>query len=272
MTVPTIGAAMLLHNMDILRDWLFDMDRPIEIQDFVGPDVIAGDTTALVQDWQAALRGHKGARGIHGPFFGLDLSNPDMDMRAIIQTRLNKGVDIAHALGGQWMVVHSPFTFWHSLNYTNYPFLRESLFDAVADCLAPVLQRAANAGVTLVVENIDDTAPADRSDLVAQIDHPNLKLSVDTGHADLAHANYGAPPVVDVLHHAGNNLAHVHLQDVDGHADRHWHPGDGRINWRPVMDLLGAHPSAPPLLLEVRNNQHRFPQTAAFLEGLAARG
>ena len=270
MTIPTIGAAMLLENMDILRDWLFDKDRPIEIQDFVGPDVIATDTGPLVERWRAALQGHDGPRGIHGPFFGLDLSNPDAEIRAIIQARLNKGLDIAQTLGAGWMVVHSPFTFWHSLNYTNYPQLRGKLFDAAADCLAPVLARAADAGITLMLENIDDTAPADRGDLVTQINHPALKLSVDTGHADLAHANYGAPPVIDFLHQAGADLAHIHLQDVDGHADRHWHPGDGRINWRPVMDLLANHPARPHLLLEVRNNHHRFPQTAAFLEGLAA--
>ena len=270
MTIPTIGAAMLLENIGILRDWLFDKDRPIEIQDFVGPDVITADTGPLVERWRDALQGHSGPRGIHGPFFGLDLSNPDAEIRAIIQARLNKGLDIAQTLGAGWMVVHSPFTFWHSLNYTNYPQLRGKLFDAAADCLAPVLARAADAGITLMLENIDDTAPADRGDLVTQINHPALKLSVDTGHADLAHANYGAPPVVDFLNQAGADLAHIHLQDVDGHADRHWHPGDGRINWRPVMDLLANHPARPHLLLEVRNKHHRFPQTAAFLEGLAA--
>ncbi|MDD7971646.1 sugar phosphate isomerase/epimerase [Roseinatronobacter sp. HJB301] len=268
MTVPLIGAAMLLHNMDILRDWLFDKDRPLEIQDFIPPGIIAGDTSALLRQWQVALQGHHGPRGIHGPFFGLDITNPDTEIRTIIQARMYKALDIASALHAEWMVLHSPFTFWHSLNYTNYPLLRKTLFQAAADCLGPVLERAADAGVTLVLENIDDTSPADRSDLIAKINHPNLKLSVDTGHADLAHAKYGAPPVIDFLQHAGTNLAHVHLQDIDGHADRHWHPGHGRINWKPLMTALAKHPAQPPLLLEVRNNHNRIPKTAAILENL----
>ncbi|SDX08299.1 sugar phosphate isomerase/epimerase family protein [Roseicitreum antarcticum] len=268
MPLPLLGAAVQLHHMDMLRDWLFDQNRPLEIQDFVSPQVIAGDTSEQIGAWQKMLAGHKGPRGIHGPFFGLDLSNPDAAIRAIVQQRLIKGIEIAAALEADVMVVHSPFNFWHVLNYTNYDTLRGALMQACADCLSPVLARAQTEGVTLALENIDDTSTKDRADLADLLDHPQFRLSVDTGHADLAHANYGAPPVVDFLTDAGNRLAHVHLQDVDGHADRHWHPGDGRINWRPVMRQLAACAPAPRMILEVRHNLHCLPQTAAMLEGL----
>lgn len=261
-----IGAAVLLPHMEILRDWLFDTQRPIEIQDFVVPNM--GDPADLITRWRAMLDGHTGPRGIHGPFFGIDLSNPDREIRAVLTRRLVQGVEIAARLEADLMVIHSPFTFWHRLNYVNYGQLRAGMMEACADCLAPVLERASAAGVTLALENIDDTDPADRADLVAMINHPRLALSVDTGHADLAHGNYGAPPVVDVLTLAGARLVHVHLQDVDGHADRHWHPGDGRIPWQPVIDTLATLPGNPRLLLEVRNNLHRLPETAAWLEGL----
>lgn len=268
MTKPTIGAAIVLRHFDILRDWLFEQDRPVEIQDFVSPEVIAADTSELVAVWKTQLNGHKGPRGIHGPFFGLDLSNPDTEIRRIIQTRLIKGVEIAASLDADLMVVHSPFNYWHALNYTNYTHLRPALMEACADCLVPVLSAAQTHGVTLVLENIDDTNPSDRADLADMINHPRLRLSVDTGHAELAHCNYGAPPVVDTLVQAGARLAHVHLQDVDGHADRHWHPGNGRICWRPVMQQIHHSIGAPRVVLEVRDNMHQLAQTAVWLENL----
>lgn len=268
MTEPNIGAAIVLKHFDMLRDWFLEKDRPIEIQDFVGPDVIANDCTDLVAAWKALLDGHEGPRGIHGPFFGLDLSNPDIEIRGIVQKRFIKGIEIAASLGADLMVVHSPFNYWHVLNYANYAHLRPALMEACADCLAPVLDVAQTHGVTLALENIDDTDPADRADLADMINHPCLRLSVDTGHADLAHGNYGAPPVVDALALAGERLAHVHLQDVDGHADRHWHPGDGRLCWRPVMHQLKQSEGSPRLLLEVRDNLPRLSQTAAWLENL----
>lgn len=270
MPLSPIGAAVQLPDIEILHDWLVEGDRPVEIQDFIPPEVILGDVSDLVGQWRTALAAHRGPRGIHGPFYGLDLSNPDREIRAVVQKRLIAGIEIAAQLDADLMVIHSPFNFWHTLNYINYGNLRGELMDASAACLAPVLKRAAAEGVTLVIENIDDTAPADRLDLVQAIASPFLKLSVDTGHADLAHANYGAPPVVDALAGTGGRLGHVHLQDVDGHADRHWHPGDGRIAWRHVMEVIDGLDDAPRLILEVSSGLHRLPQTAAWLDGLRA--
>lgn len=266
--LPLLGVALTRPDFDALRDWITGPGRAIEIQDFVGADVIAGDTDALVADWRAALAGHAGPRGIHGPFFGLDLSNPDREIRAVIQRRLLKGLEIAEALGGTHMVVHSPFNFWHVLNRDNYPRIHAGMIDAMADCLSPVLARAADVGCTLMLENIDDTDPQHRADAARAIGHPNLALSIDTGHATLAHANYGAPPVVDFVARAGDLLRHVHLQDVDGHADRHWHPGEGIIPWPAVFNALARNPAEPRLILEVRDRRDRLPRTVAALEGL----
>lgn len=271
MPLPRLGAALTLDRFASLRDWMCAADRPLEIQDFVRPAVIGGPCDDLIAAWRGALDGHRGPRGIHGPFFGLDIAAPDAEIRAVVQKRLVRGVEIAEALGGSHMVVHSPFTFWHTLNYANYPKLRADLFDAAAECLAPVLARAGEAGCTVVLENIDDTDPLDRTELVARIDHPNLKVSLDTGHAELAHGRYGAPPVVDFIAASAGRLGHVHLQDADGYADRHWHPGDGRIPWRPVFSALAAHAPDARLILEVARDFERLPQTVCWLtsQGLA---
>jgi sugar phosphate isomerase/epimerase len=131
-----------------------------------------------------------------------------------------------------------------------------------------VLARAAETGCTVMLENIDDTDPAARVELVRRIGHPNLRVSLDTGHADLAHGRYGAPPVVDFVATAAGLLGHVHLQDADGYADRHWHPGDGRIPWRPVFAALADCAPQARLILEVRGDFARLPATVAGLAGM----
>lgn len=268
MTLSTFGAAVKFDTYQSLQNWICDADRPIEIQDFVFADVIAGDCSDLIGKYKAALEPHQGERGIHGPFFGLDLANPDRAIRAIIQERFLKGLGIAESLSATQMVIHSPFTYWHVLNRRNYPDIQPSMFAAAADCLEPVLKRAADLGCILMLENIDDTDPATRVELVRQIDHPNLKISIDTGHADLAHGRYTAPPVSDFIAAAAGHLGHVHLQDVDGYADRHWHPGEGRINWPPLLGALNALEETPRLILEVRQSTERLPATVRWLEGL----
>ena len=269
MALSTFGAAVTLPTFENLQSWICDADRPIEIQDFVYPDVIAGDCSDLIAKYQTALAPHKGHRGIHGPFFGLDLANPDRAIREVIQQRFFKGLEIAEALCATHMVIHSPFTYWHVLNQRNYPDIKPSMFAAAADCLAPVLERAANTGCVLMLENIDDTDPSTRVELVAEINHPNLKVSIDTGHADLAHGRYTAPPVTDFIAAAAGHLGHVHLQDVDGYADRHWHPGEGRINWSPLIKAIAALEETPRLILEVRRHTDALPKTVEWLETMA---
>ena len=268
MTLPLLGAAVNLSGFTAIKDWICGPGRAIEIQDFCQIGVFERDHSDLLSAWQKVLSGHTAERGIHGPFFGLDIATPDTEVRAIVQKRMMQGLAVAEALEATHMVIHSPFTHWHQLNRANYPSVYPSLMECAAYCLAPVLDRAANIGCTLMLENCDDTDPSARVDMVRHIGHANLKVSLDTGHADIVHGRYDAPHVVDFISAASGHLGHVHLQDVDGYADRHWHPGDGRIAWRPVFDALAALEERPRLMLEVRTDLPRLPATVARLETL----
>ena len=55
---------------------------------------------------------------------------------------------------------------------------------------------------------------------------------------------------------AGDMLTHVHLQDTDGFADRHWAPGEGNMPWAPVFRALGRLNANPRLILELRNHDN----------------
>lgn len=268
MTLPLLGAAVTLPTFMSIHDWICGPGRAIEIQDFCQIGLLETDYSDLISAWQAVLPDHKAERGIHGPFFGLDISTTDREVRAVVQKRMMQALAIAEALKATHMVIHSPFNHWHQLNRGCYPAVYPGLLAAAADCLAPVLDRAADIGCTLMLENCDDTDPAARVEMVRHIGHANLKVSLDTGHADIVHGRYDAPHVVDFIAAASGHLGHVHLQDVDGYADRHWHPGDGRIAWRPVFEALAALEERPRLMLEVRSDLPRLPATVARLEAL----
>ena len=216
MTLSKIGAAVTLDNIDAVFNWLCEQDRPIEIQDFTLPNILSGDLSGLVSRYQEKLQAHKGPRGLHGPFFGLDLGNLETAFQKLITTRLLSALEICERMNAQYMVIHSPFDDWMKLNQWQYPFVQSGVIAAMGDILRAPLQRAADIGCTLVLENCDDTDPNMRMRAVREIDHPNLQLSVDTGHAHLSHCNYKAPSVVDFIAAAENRLAHVHLQDVEG--------------------------------------------------------
>lgn len=272
MTPLNVGAALMVADLPSCRDWLFEMDRDLEIQDFFLTEVILGDWQARAAAARSVLNGFGGRLGIHGPFIGVPIDNDDPEIAPIVTRRYMTGLDVCEALGADQMVLHSPFTTWDHNNFEDYPRVgntpsaREQKIAAVHRVMGPVVDRAARQGVTLVIENIEDIAPGDRLELAESFGSDHVKLSLDTGHAHYAHVSTGGPPVDYFVSQAGAALDHVHLQDADGHADRHWAPGRGTVRWHAVFRALAALPVSPRLVLELRHAAD-IPAAMAYLEG-----
>ncbi|WJY23066.1 sugar phosphate isomerase/epimerase family protein [Fontisubflavum oceani] len=267
-----IGAALMVADLPHYRDWLIDGQRDLEIQDFFATELLLGDWRPRVDQAKALLDGFEGRLGIHGPFVGVPIDNDDPEIAPLITKRFLTGLEICAALGATQMVVHSPYTTWDYNNFDNYPRVgntlsaREQKIAQVHTVMGPVVDRAAAQGVTLVIENIEDIAPGDRLELAQSFGSDAVKLSLDTGHAHYSYGSTGAPPVDYFISQAGAMLDHVHLQDADGYADRHWAPGQGTINWHQVFRALAALPVKPHLVLELRHSAD-IPAAMAYLEG-----
>ena len=250
---PRIGAAMMISMLAEHRDWLIEGQRDVEIQDPVVADLLDGDWRSAARRGRDLLDGHRGRRGVHGPFDGLTLCSKDRRIQQVVADRLCQGIEFAAELGATHMVVHSPFLFFGG------PFLPHSpaydlgaQLDQARTVLEPALRAAADADCTLVVEGIFDKNPSPLLTLAASIDSPRLRLSVDVGHAFIGHQGGGPSPDAWVRAF-GPLLEHVHLQDTDGLVDRHWAPGDGAINWFALFEAIGALSHRPRLILELKD-------------------
>ncbi|MDJ0387565.1 sugar phosphate isomerase/epimerase family protein [Roseomonas sp. E05] len=249
---PLLGAALPLEGLRMHRGWILERQRDLELQDFYAPEVLDGDWQPLAEQIKALLDGHRGRLGLHGPFLGFRLDSEDPEIRAVVARRMDQALDVCAALGVTQMVVHSPYTTWSHNNLDNTPGARERLVERVHLTLRRAVARAEAMGCVLVIENIEDKDPHARVALAASFNSPAVRVSLDTGHAHYAHGSTGAPPVDYYVHAAGDALQHVHLQDADGFADRHWHPGEGTVRWEAVFAALAALTSDPRLILEVR--------------------
>ncbi|MEM6609275.1 MAG: sugar phosphate isomerase/epimerase family protein [Pseudomonadota bacterium] len=254
----SIGAALNVADLPTFRDWLIEGERDLEIQDFYAPEVLLGDWRALVAEARRHLDGFEGRLGIHGPFYDLPLDIKDPELAPLLSRRMVTAVEAAATLGATQMVVHSPYKTWDWYNFGNNPRVgnvpssNEETIDRVHQNLRDAVTRAEAEGITLVIENIEDIDPAWRRDLAASFGSDAVRLSIDTGHAHYAHSATGAPPVDYFVTDAGAMLSHVHLQDADGFADRHWPPGRGSVNWHAVFRAIAALPQSPHLVLELR--------------------
>lgn len=253
----SVGAALITPSLPRFRTWLIEGQRDLELQDFIAPQALLQDWTPRVAEARRHLDGFEGRLGIHGPFINLSLDANDPEIRPIVTQRFLTALEVAEALGATQMVVHSPFSTWDGNNFPTYPedckdpWSRAGKIENARQVMAPVVARAEVCGVTLVIENIEDKHPMDRKILAESFDSDAMKLSVDTGHAHYAHVSTGAPSAPDFIRQAGETLAHVHLQDTDGRADRHWPPGRGSIDWHGIFAALAELETQPHLVLEL---------------------
>lgn len=268
--LPTLGAALTTDDLAAHHDWLREAPRDLELQSFVDAEVLNGDWRPAAERARSLLDGHEGRLGLHGPFWGFTIASHDPDVRAVVRRRLDQALDVCGALGATQLVIHSPFTTWGYNNRGVWSRDADRMLSAARDTLGAALDRADAMGVTFVIENIEDKDPAERVALAEALGWRALAISIDTGHAHYAHVSTGAPPVDFYVRAAGNRLAHVHLQDSEGYADRHWQIGQGTIRWEAVFAALGEVASNPRLILELRDKRGVIPSAHWLAErGLA---
>ncbi|MBZ9797165.1 sugar phosphate isomerase/epimerase family protein [Mesorhizobium sp. ES1-4] len=266
-SLPILGAAMTLDDLEIHRDWLFEKQRDLELQSFTEASVLNGDWGPLAARAKKLLDGYEGRLGIHGPFWGFTIASQDADIRDVVSKRLLQGLDVCATIGATHMVVHSPYTTWSYNNLDNNPGEREKIIEYCRLTLSEAVGRAEDIGCTMVLENIEDKDPHIRVALADSFKSPAVAVSIDTGHAYYAHGSTEAPPVDYYVHAAGNRLRHVHLQDADGYADRHWSLGEGTIPWRSVFAALAKLDSNPRLIIEIKDKS-KIPASAAYMASL----
>lgn len=265
-----LGAALLPQELPAHHNWLREKPRDLELQGFHGAEIDGVDVKAKAAEVRPLLEGIEGRIGLHGPFRGFQLDTEDPDVRSVVHRRLDQGLDACGWLGATQMVVHSPVKAWYHENLDNKDDGWEKFHHRVELALGPALARAEDMGVELVMENIEDRDPSARVQLVERLSSPALRVSIDTGHAAYAHGIGNAPAVDRFVRAAGNLLTHVHIQDTDHFADRHWAIGDGELPWVSIFAELGKLTSKPRLIIELRDKSD-VQRSAAWLtqRGLA---
>lgn len=267
--LPLLGAALTVAELETLQGFILSENRDLELHDFTDADLLNGDWRSVADRAKVLLQGYRGRLGLHGPFWGLHLASPDTELRALNQRKFLQGLEVCEYLGATQMVVHSPYSTWDFHNLDNEPNRKayDRILNNCHDTMAAVVKRAEDIGVVMAIENIEDKDPDIRCVLADSFDSAAMAVSLDTGHAHYAHGATGAPPVDYFIRRAAHRLQHVHLQDADGYADRHWIIGEGTIRWNAVFAALADLDQPPRLILELQDASGVLP-SAAYLQGL----
>ena len=189
-----------------------------------------------------------------GKWLSLSHSEPEKRLAAITQTQTAM---IAMArLGARIGVLHpsAPGAAGASDNLDG--------FCQSIEQLAPI---AEHLEMTLAVENIPSPlgGAAQIEALVERIDHPNVRVCIDAGHAHLTEGEGAA----EAFKRLAPLAAATHLHDNDGENDAHLIPGEGKTPFLALIDALEEAGYEGPLTYELRR-----PEDVPYAEVLAELG
>ena len=177
---------------------------------------------------------------MHLPF-GRETKNfcaPDGEERDRTLAMQIKNLKIAHALGIRRVVVHGGIPLPQTA--------REKYFAIAKENIRILQEEASRLGITVCVETLMPSCIGRNSTEILEIlsAHPDLRVCLDPNHL-LGEGHEG------LIRRIGNRIVTTHISDYDFIDERHWLPGEGKIDWPRLVQALEDVGYEGPILYEV---------------------
>ncbi len=197
-------------------------------------------------DWNG-LKKRAGRAGIglwsyHLPFSPIgeiDIAHPDNEKRTRVVTELSEIIKKAGDIGIDKMVIHP----------SAEPYAGEKRDDVIKraqESLIFLADAAESCGAVVAVENLPRMCLGRESyemkNLISVDDR--LRVCFDTNHVLVQ-------PIDEFILDIGDKIVTTHFSDCDFKNERHWLPGEGKINWNIIFEALNKINYQGPLVYEV---------------------
>lgn len=173
------------------------------------------------------------------PFETVDISSSDGEIRSSTVAFLKDIIGRAGEAGIKRFIVHpSAEPIDETERAARLAYARKSLSE--------LQDEADKYGAVICAEDLPRTCIGRNSYEIRELikDDPRLMVCFDTNHLL---GEYIREFIVNV----GARIATVHISDYDFVNERHWLPGEGKIDWRELYDTLVSVGYAGPWLYEI---------------------
>lgn len=185
---------------------------------------------------------------VHAPIWDINLASHIAGFRRVSIEQVKWSMDLARNLGSRLVTLHPG----HMPPYPFISSLRESGKKNFLDSLQTLLDYSAETGVPIGLENL----PLGLSfcytldELIDYVNSfENLRVTLDVPHAyvigkflQLIDKKKAATPpedeIAEAIRKLGNRIINIHLHDNDGSWDQHKVPGEGTINFKPIVEAM----------------------------------
>lgn len=167
---------------------------------------------------------------------------------------LLKCIDIGSKLEATHLTLHLGNFYWFPVE----KWTRMKGLTRFVRSLYKILPACEEKKIILAIENVvpipsgsehyqlgDNTS--DFQYVFSELDSPNLKFCLDTGHANMGEG------VLEYVRHFPDKLCCIHYHDNNGNNDEHLPIGDGVVPWNELAEELDRISFDGPIISECRN-------------------
>ncbi len=190
---------------------------------------------------------------VHSPMFAdyefgragappVNVTSTDRAGRIEAMDEIKRALEIAEQIPFRFLIQH--------LGTGNETF-SERKVEAAMTSIEHLRAFAKPLGVRILLENIPNelSTPDKLVDFIHAAHFDDVGVCFDLGHAHMAGS------VSEAFEILKSHICSTHVHDNKKDKDSHLWPGEGSIDWKQAVELLRSAPNAPPLLLEVEENE-----------------
>lgn len=237
-----ISSTVDYHNFKSALEIADELGTGIEISRFGRLKDIEDSFDATKAEYKAALADFKGEVTLHGFFSNLNVASKDPLIREVSEKRYYQSLELACEFSAKTVVFHTCFN--NMLKHTEY---RQMYFQRNIEFFHEFIPYFEKEGIIATLENVHEPDWELIRSIVAAINSPNLKVTIDVGHCNL-HSNID---VAEWIKNYGIMLHHMHFHNNYKDEDSHDSLLKGSLQIEPVIQTLKDMHLRPQVTFEI---------------------
>lgn len=226
----------------------------LEISRLPHTEKIDDDFPSIVSELKESVKDFDGLVTLHALFSGLNPATKDEALKSVAKKRYQQSFEAGLAVGAKHINFHSGHK-----GMRHHVSIEKNCEGSIKFWTEFIKQFEDN-GVIAVLENVLDFDCYHIKTIVDAVNSPNLKVCLDTGHANLCSTS--SPQ--EWIKEYGKRLAHCHFHNNYGTNDDHSGIKYGTVNFLDIVETIKSEKIDPYIVFEIFNKEQLIESVDLF--------
>lgn len=250
-----ISSTVDFHNIYGAVETANELKTGLEISRFGKLREIEDNFDETLDVYKDAIKDLAGPLTLHGFFSNLCIASKDPLILEASHKRYYQSFEIAAELGAKTVVFHTCYN-----NLLMQKQYRENFFMANLEFFREFIPHFEREGIVATLENVHEPDNELIRNIVAAINSPNLKATIDIGHCNI----HSKIPVTEWIKDYGIMLHHMHFHNNFKDEDAHGSLKNGTLEIKPILLELKNMQLYPEITFEIFNREDLFESVEYF--------